>query len=87
MVVQGHGVAEVTATGTRTELGKIGKALVTLQPEQSQLKREVSRVVKIMATFGLSVCVLLAVVYGLTRGDRLNGLLVGITMAMSLLHL
>ena len=85
MVVQGHAVAEVTATGTRTELGKIGKALVTLQPEQSQLKREVSRVVKIMATFGLSVCVLVAVVYGLTRGDRLNGLLVGITMAMSLL--
>ena len=85
MVVQGHGVAEVTATGTRTELGKIGKALVTLQPEQSKLKREVSRVVKIMATLGLSVCVLVAVVYGFTRSDWLNGLLVGITMAMSLL--
>jgi P-type Ca2+ transporter type 2C len=85
MVVQGHGVAGVTATGTRTELGKIGKALVTLQPEQSKLKREVSRVVKIMATLGLSVCVLVAVVYGLTRSDWLNGLLVGITMAMSLL--
>jgi Ca2+-transporting ATPase len=85
MVVQGHGVAEVTATGTRTELGKIGKALVALRPEQSKLKREVSRVVKIMAILGLSVCVLVAVVYGLTRSDWLNGLLVGITMAMSLL--
>ncbi len=85
MVVQGHGVAQVTATGIRTELGKIGKALVTLQPEQSKLKREVSRVVKIMATLGLSVCALVAVVYGLTRSDWLNGLLVGITMAMSLL--
>jgi Ca2+-transporting ATPase len=85
MVVQGHGVAEVTATGIRTELGKIGKALVTLRPEQSKLKREVSRVVKIMATLGISVCVLVAVVYGLTRSDWLNGLLVGITMAMSLL--
>ncbi len=85
MVVQGHGVAEVTATGTRTELGKIGKALVGLRPEQSKLKREVSRVVKIMAILGLSVCVLVAVVYGLTRSDWLNGLLVGITMAMSLL--
>jgi Ca2+-transporting ATPase len=85
MVVQGHGVAEVMATGIRTELGKIGKALVTLQPGQSQLKREVSRVVKIMASFGLSVCGLVAVVYGLTRGNWLSGLLVGITMAMSLL--
>jgi len=85
MVVQGHGVAAVMATGIRTELGKIGKALVTLLPEQSQLKREVSRVVKIMASLGLSVCGLVAVVYGLTRGSWLSGLLVGITMAMSLL--
>ncbi|MGE5110026.1 MAG: cation-translocating P-type ATPase, partial [Acidobacteriaceae bacterium] len=85
LVVQGHGVAQVVATGPRTELGKIGKSLVTLQPEQSQLKREVARVVKILATFGLSVCGLVAVIYGLTRADWLNGLLVGITMAMSLL--
>ena len=85
MVVQGHGVAEVMATGIRTELGKIGKALVTLQPEQSKLKQEISRVVKIMASFGISVCALVAVVYGLTRGNWLSGLLVGITMAMSLL--
>jgi len=85
MVVQGHGVAEVQATGVRTELGKIGKALVTLQPEQSPLKREVSRVVKIMASFGLSVCALVAVVYGLTRGSWMSGLLVGITVAMALL--
>jgi Ca2+-transporting ATPase len=85
MVVQGHGVAEVMATGIQTELGKIGKALVTLQPEQSQLKREVSRIVKFLASFGLSVCGLVAVLYGLTRGNWLSGLLVGITMAMSLL--
>jgi Ca2+-transporting ATPase len=85
LVVQGHGVAQVVGTGPRTELGKIGKSLVTLQPEQSQLKREVSRVVKVLATFGLSVCGLVAFIYGLTRADWLNGLLVGITMAMSLL--
>ncbi len=85
MVVQGHGLAEVQATGPRTELGKIGKALVTLQPEQSKLKQEVNRVVKIMASFGLSVCGLVVVAYGFTRGNWLNGLLVGITMAMSLL--
>ena len=85
MVVQGHGVAEVIATGIRTEFGKIGKALVTLQPGESHLKREVSRVVKIMASFGLSVCGLVAVAYGLTRGSWLSGFLVGITMAMSLL--
>ena len=85
MIVQGHGVAEVTATGIRTELGKIGKALETLEPEQSQLKQEVSRVVRILLPSGLSVCGLVAVLYGFTRGNWLTGLLVGITMAMSLL--
>lgn len=85
MVVQGHGVAKVMATGVRTELGKIGKALTTLQPGESRLKREVSRVVKIMAVSGISVCVLVAVFYGLTRGNWLSGILVGITMAMALL--
>ncbi|HJT71532.1 MAG TPA: cation-translocating P-type ATPase [Terriglobales bacterium] len=85
MVVQGHGVAEVTATGNRTELGKIGKALKTLEPEDSPLKREVSRVAGILAVFGLSLCGFIAVAYGLTRGNWLSGLLVGITIAMSLL--
>lgn len=85
LVVQGHALARVSATGVRTEIGKIGKALVTLRPEPSKLNQEVSRLVKIMASLGLSVCVLVAVVYGSTRGNWLNGLLVGITMAMSLL--
>ena len=85
MVVQGHGTAEVVATGSRTELGKIGKAIVALQPELSPLKREVGRVVRILATFGISVCALVAVGYALTRGNWLNGILVGITTAMSLL--
>ena len=85
MIVQGHGVAEVTATGTRTELGKIGKSLETLEPERSRLSQEVSRLVKALAAAGLMVCALVAIVYGLTRADWLGGILVGITMAMSLL--
>ena len=85
MVVQGHGLAKVMAIGIHTELGKIGKALTTLQPGESHLRREVRRVVKIMAALGISVCILVAVFYGLTRGNWLSGILVGITMAMALL--
>ena len=84
MVVQGHGIAEITATGTHTELGTIGKALETLEPERTPLKREVTRLVRILAAGGLSVCGLVAIVYGL-RERWLDGLLVGITIAMSLL--
>jgi len=85
LVVQGHGTAEVKATGPRTNLGQIGKALQSLPTEQTALKKEINRLVGVLATAGLSVCVLLAVVYGLTSGDWLNGLLIGITLAMSLL--
>lgn len=85
MVVQGQGMAEIKATADKTELGKIGKALQTIAPEQTRLQVQVSRLAGILATLGLSVCAVIAVVYGLTRGSWIDGLLVGITMAMSLL--
>jgi len=85
LVVQGHGIAEVKAIGSKTELGMIGKTLQTLPAEKSFLKKEINRLTRILATAALSVCGLLAVFYGLTRDSWLNGLLVGITMAMSLL--
>jgi len=85
LVVQGHGIAEVKATGSKTELGKIGKSLQTLPAEKCLLKKEISRLTNILATAGLSVCGLLAVFYGLTRDSWLNGFLVGITLAMALL--
>ena len=85
LVVQGHGIAEIQATGTRTELGKIGTALETLAPEETSLKKEVTRLVRVLATLGISLCGLVAFVYGLTRERWLEGLLVGITTAMALL--
>jgi len=85
LVVQGHGAAEVRAVGSKTELGKIGKTLQTLPVEKSFLKKEINRLTRVLATVGLSICGLLVVFYGLTRESWLNGLLIGITMAMSLL--
>lgn len=85
LVVQGHGVAEIKKTGSRTELGRVGKALQTIEPEVSHLKRETKRVVGIMGALGLSICALVALIYGLSSGSWLSGILVGITVAMSLL--
>ena len=85
LVVQGQGFAEIKATGAKTELGKIGKALRSVEPGATRLQAEVSRLAGILATLGLSLCGIIAVVYGLTRGSWVNGLLVGITAAMSLL--
>ncbi len=85
LVVKGQGLAQVRATGPRTEMGKIGKALQTLQTEDTPLQRQMGHVVRTFAAIGVGVCVLVVVVYGLTRGDWLNGFLAGLTLAMATL--
>jgi P-type Ca2+ transporter type 2C len=85
MVVQGKGKARVLATGEKTALGRIGKALFTLEPESSHLQTETAHAVKVVALWSIVLVLLLAVWYGITRGDWLNGILAGLTMAMALL--
>jgi P-type Ca2+ transporter type 2C len=85
LVVQGKGKAKVLATGERTALGRIGKALYTLEVESSHLQSETAHAVKVIALWSIVLVVLLAVWYGITRGDWLNGILAGLTMAMALL--
>ena len=83
--MQGQGFAEIRATGAKTELGKIGKALRAIEPEATKLQTEVNQLAGVLATLGLSLCAVIAVVYGLTRESWVNGLLAGITTAMALL--
>jgi Ca2+-transporting ATPase len=85
LVVKGQGIAEVRTTGPRTEIGKIGKALQTLQPEDSNLQKQTGRIVRNFAIIGLSLCIIVVVVFGLRRGDWLDGFLAGITLAMATL--
>jgi Ca2+-transporting ATPase len=85
MIVQGSGIVQVTGVGTNTEIGKIGKALESVKEEPTQLKREMGVLVKRLAIIGVSLCLLVIVVYTLTRGDLLKGFLAGITLAMAML--
>lgn len=85
LVVHGFGTAEVFATGSRSTIGRIGKALETLQSEPTPLFKEIRRIVRWAAAAGISLCVIVAVMYALTRGDWLGGVLAGITLAMGLL--
>jgi Ca2+-transporting ATPase len=84
LVVQGRGVAEVRATGTSTELGKIGKALEGLQTGDTHLQRETSRLVRVFAVVGVLLCVAVALIYGYTRTNWLRGILAGLTLAISM---
>src|SRR5512138_842625 len=85
MVVKGQGVAQVRSTGIRTEIGKIGKALHILEPENTNLKQQTGKIVRNFGMIGLAMCVLVVVVFGLTRSDWLHGFLAGITLAMATL--
>ncbi len=85
MVVQGHGIARVGATGPRTQLGKIGKALQSIEQEKTMLQSETGRMVRLIGIAGGGLCALVIVAYGMTRGDWLHGILAGITLAMALL--
>ena len=87
LVTAGQGIAEVVATGPRTELGTIGKALQRVEPEPTPLQKETRRLVRTFALLGLTACTTVVIVYAFTRGGGgrawKEGLLAGIAMAMS----
>ncbi len=85
LVVGGQGTAEAFATGPRTEIGRIGKALVTVRPEETPLQREVKRLVSMLAIVAFSLCAVVILIYALLRHDWIEGILSGITLAMSLI--
>ena len=85
LVVRGHALTEVTATGARSELGKIGASLAALKPAPSRVQQEIRRLIIGFGSFGALCCVVVVLVYGLGSGAWLPGLLAGVTLAMSLL--
>ncbi len=89
LVTAGQGVAEILATGPRSELGKIGKALARVEPEPTLLQRQTGRLVRTFALVGLLACALVVVAFALTRGGGVGvwkqGLLAGIALAMAIL--
>ena len=85
LVVQGQGLARVTATGVRSEMGRIGRALQGVQAEESPLRRQTRTLVRWLAGFGLLLCVVLVLIQGLSRGDWLQALLAGIALAIAMM--
>ncbi len=85
LVVQGAAIAEVLATGSRSEIGRIGTTLRDIDQESTPLQKQTRRLVRTLAVIGIALCFLLVAVYGLTRHDWITGLLAGITLAMATL--
>jgi Ca2+-transporting ATPase len=85
LVVKGQGTARILATGAESQVGRIGKALQTLEVQDTPLQIQTDRVVRIFAAFGLALCLVVVALYAQLRGGWLDGLLAGITLAMAVL--
>jgi Ca2+-transporting ATPase len=84
LIVRGSGTALVAATGTNTEIGKLGRALQNIQLQSTNLERETRSVVRVFATISFVLCVAVAAGYGLTSGSWTRGALAGLALAISL---
>jgi Ca2+-transporting ATPase len=85
LIVRGAGIAEVIATGPRSEIGKIGQTLHTLEIEPPRLQAQIRRIVRVFALIGAVVSALVVLLYGFLRGGWLDAVLAGIAVGMSLL--
>ena len=85
LVASGLGIARVAATGIHTEFGRIGKSLQAIETEDTLLQKETRQIVRNLAIMGLFLCVIMAIVYGITVGHWLDGFLASITLAMAIL--
>lgn len=85
LVTRGFATARVTATGPRTELGKIGASLADLDTETPHLQKQIRRLVVILSLTGGMVSLGVVILYGLLRGGWLQAVLAGIAVGMSML--
>ena len=85
LVTSGQGMARVSATGRRTELGRIGQSLEAIGLENSPLRNEVARLTRRLVLIGITLSTLLAVLFVSLRGGWLEATLAGITLAMGIL--
>lgn len=85
LVVRGGGIAEVTATGLLSEIGKIGQSLRQLEIEPPRLQAQTTLLVRLSAVGGAVMSILAVALYGMFRGGWLDAVLAGITIGMSML--
>ena len=82
-VTAGRGTALVTATGMKTEMGRIADMIQNIEEEQTPLQKRLDRLGKVIAAGCLSICAVVAGV-GIIRGeDVFNMLLSGISLAVA----
>ena len=85
LVTQGQGTVKVSATGSHTEMGRIGKSLDKIDLPSSPLRDEMTRLTQRIAAVGAVLALILVAVYWVARDNLPEAVLAGIALAMSLL--
>ena len=86
-VVKGQGIAYITHTGPRTEMGKIGASLNQIhhQNQSTPLQKQTRQLVKVLAFITLVLCSLMIIIMGLQNDNWLAAVLAGVALAMGIL--
>ncbi|MCB2018149.1 MAG: cation-translocating P-type ATPase [Hydrogenophaga sp.] len=85
LAVAGHGVVEVTATGSGTRVGRIGASLADIESAPTPLQRNLRRLVQVFGVVAVFASATLVVWYGLHSGEWMRGLLSAIALGMAML--
>ncbi len=85
ILVQGSGIGQVIAIGKNSSIGQIGQSLEDTHSGTSPLRLQTGLLVRRLVIIAFALCLSLVLIYGYTRGEWLNALLAGITLAMSTL--
>lgn len=83
-VVRGQGLARVTATGPRSQIGRIGASLLQLQASPTPLQAQTAKLVKVIAAIAVLLCLGLVLVLGWRDGQWMPALLAGMALAMAI---
>lgn len=84
-VTSGLAIAEISAVGSNTQLGKIGKSLENIKTEKTPLELQISSFVKKMVIAGSIVFLIVWAINYYISYDILDSLLKALTLAMSIL--
>lgn len=83
--VRGQGMVHVVRTGAATRLGRIGASLAAIADEPTLLQMTTGALIAKLGILAIGFCTIVAVAYGVLRGDWVGGALSGITLAIALL--
>lgn len=83
IVTNGHAKAVVTATGMKTEIGKIAKLIQETEKELTPLQRKLRVLGERLGGLTIAICILVVLMGYWRSGDIFHWLLIGVSLAVA----